>query len=291
MRVARFDDARAFAEGAEPYLMAHEAVHCLSLGLIGALANSVGDGMAPPYLALVEDGGRVAAVALRTPPFNLVLSLPAPGIAEDDVARLVAADVRQAQPDTDGVISSSTMARAFVPAWQALTGQQSQLATREGIYELTDVRPPKGVPGTYRLATPDDRPLLMEWMAAFYAEALPGARESDPGEWVDRALASPSRTVALWENGGAPVSFAAAGNPTPHGIRVGPVYTPPERRGRGYASALVAELSQRQLASGRRFCFLYTDLANPTSNHIYQTIGYRQVGDAEVYRFGQEALP
>jgi uncharacterized protein len=286
MRVRRFDDARAFAERAEPYLMAHEAVHCLPLGLIGALAHGLDPDAPPPYLALVEDAGRVVSVALRTPPFNLVLSLPAPGAPEDDVARVLAEDARQSQPDLSGVISSSGMARAFAEAWHALSAQPYRLDISEGIYELTEVRPPSGVPGTFRLAARDDRPLLIDWFAAFSAEAMPDAPDSDASEWVDRVLASPSRTVALWEEGGVPVALACAGNPTPHGIRVGPVYTPPERRGHGYASACVAELSQRQLASGRRFCFLYTNLANLTANHIYQTIGYRRVGDAELYRFG-----
>jgi predicted GNAT family acetyltransferase len=85
------------------------------------------------------------------------------------------------------------------------------------------------------------------------------------------------RGVLLWEHDGEIVSFAGWGGPTPNGARVGPVYTPPELRGRGYATAATAELSRRLLASGRRFCFLYTDLANPTSNAIYERIGYRRV--------------
>jgi predicted GNAT family acetyltransferase len=73
--------------------------------------------------------------------------------------------------------------------------------------------------------------------------------------------------------------------PTPHGIRIGPVYTPPELRGRGYASALVAQMSQALLDAGRSFCFLFTNLANPTANHIYEEIGYQTVVDVDVYRF------
>jgi len=72
---------------------------------------------------------------------------------------------------------------------------------------------------------------------------------------------------------------------TPEGSRVGPVYTPSPLRGRGYASALVAAASQAQLGAGRRFCFLFTDLANPTSNEIYQAIGYEPVCDVDEYRF------
>ena len=84
--------------------------------------------------------------------------------------------------------------------------------------------------------------------------------------------------VVLWEDERT-VSLAAFGNPTPNGIRIGPVYTPPEHRRHGYASALVAELSARLLAE-RRFCFLFTDLANPTANRIYEQIGYRRVCEA-----------
>ena len=106
-----------------------------------------------------------------------------------------------------------------------------------------------------------------------------GAEE--PGEdtlsrTVDHRLSQPDWGMLLWEDDG-PVSLAGYGGETPHGIRVGPVYTPPEHRGRGYATALVAALSAARLAEGRRFCFLHTDLANPTSNAIYERIGYERV--------------
>ena len=93
------------------------------------------------------------------------------------------------------------------------------------------------------------------------------------------------RVAYLWEDAGEVVAFAGVGGQTPRGIRIGPVYTPPDRRGRGYASNLVAAVTQLQLDSGRRFCFLFTNLANPTSNHIYQAIGYAPVVDVDLYRF------
>jgi predicted GNAT family acetyltransferase len=101
----------------------------------------------------------------------------------------------------------------------------------------------------------------------------------------EHRLASPTAGFLVWEDGGEPVSLAGWGGATPNGIRVGPVYTPPELRGRGYATALTAELSRRLLdgrlfEGGRRFCFLYTDLANPTSNAIYERIGYRRVAES-----------
>src|SRR5438093_1092376 len=90
--------------------------------------------------------------------------------------------------------------------------------------------------------------------------------------------------LRLWEDG-VVVSMAGASGPTPNGIRVGAVYTPPDKRRRGYASALVAALSQEQLDTGKKFCFLYTDLANPTSNKIYQDVGYEPVCDIDEYIF------
>ena len=89
----------------------------------------------------------------------------------------------------------------------------------------------------------------------------------------------------LWEDGGEAVSVSGWGGPTPNGIRIGPVYTPPALRGRGYATALVAELSQALLDEGRSFCFLFTDLANPTSNAIYERIGYVRVCESAMVAF------
>ena len=88
----------------------------------------------------------------------------------------------------------------------------------------------------------------------------------------------------IWEDGG-PVSMLQATGATPHGIRIGAVYTPPELRRRGYASALTAAASQAELDRGRRWCFLFTNLANPTSNRIYQAIGYRPIRDLRICRF------
>ena len=112
------------------------------------------------------------------------------------------------------------------------------------------------------------------------------APQQDYDAMADRWIRRLGRTAYLWVDEGRPVSLAGAGGLTPNGIRVGPVYTPPELRGRGYASNLVAGVSQAQLDAGRRFVFLFTDLANPTANHIYQEIGYEPVTDIDEYAFG-----
>jgi hypothetical protein len=136
-----------------------------------------------------------------------------------------------------------------------------------------------------RLATKEDRQLALDWSHAFERESLPadaprGRIEAN----VDRRLASTTSVIALWEDE-KPVSLAGFGGRTPHGVRIGPVYTPPGLRRRGYASALVAHLSQYLLDGESDFCFLYTDLANPTSNRIYQNVGYEFVAESADYAF------
>jgi predicted GNAT family acetyltransferase len=279
MHLERYTDAASFYQRAEPFLLAHEAEHNLQLGICTTLLRQPEVYPLPPYLGVVEEDGEIITVALRTPPHNLILSLIPRTDRAPEALALLARDVAQDHPDLPGVLGPS--------AWsEALAHRQGM---RERIYALTAVRPPAGVPGQMRRATEADRALLERWLAAFAAEALRDDEPLDPREWVARALASPLRTVCLWDDGQA-VSLACAGNPTPNGIRIGPVYTPPELRGRGYASACVAALSQQMLDSGRRFCFLFTDLANPTSNHIYQTIGYEPVSDVALYRFERGAI-
>jgi uncharacterized protein len=104
---------------------------------------------------------------------------------------------------------------------------------------------------------------------------------------ADRWIAGQYRRIYLWEDDDEVVSLVGAGGATPHGIRIGPVYTPPERRGRGYGSSLTAAAASDQLDRGRRFVFLFTDLANPTSNKIYRAIGYEPVCDVDMWRFGR----
>ena len=122
---------------------------------------------------------------------------------------------------------------------------------KQGLYEATEVVAPEPVAGRMRRCGEDDRPTAVAWMAAFYAEALPGASEADADAFVTRRLSQPDEGLVLWERE-QPVSLAGFTGPTPSGIRIGPVYTPPELRGRGYASALTAALTQELLADGRR---------------------------------------
>jgi predicted GNAT family acetyltransferase len=158
----------------------------------------------------------------------------------------------------------------------------------QGIYSLTEVRGVPAAAGTSRTATTDDLELVAGWIHAFEDEVVPDAMRGDPEQRrrrLESVLGSDEEGIWLWEAAGQVASLSGFGSPTPNGVRIGPVYTPPGFRGRGYATTLVAGLSRHQLASGRRFCFLHTDLANPTSNAIYVRIGYRRVCDSVVLAF------
>jgi predicted GNAT family acetyltransferase len=144
--------------------------------------------------------------------------------------------------------------------------------------------------GSMRHAGGADRGLLERWMREFSDETVPHERHDDEAlrRMIEQRLGEELGGFFIWSDGGEPVSFAGAGSRTPNGVRIGPVYTPPALRGRGYATSLVAELSQLLLDRGRRFCFLYTNLANlanPTANAIYERIGYVRVCTSRQVRF------
>jgi predicted GNAT family acetyltransferase len=282
VRVERLPDARAFLDAAGPFLERREAEHNLLFGIAANLIRDQERPMtAPPLFAVVRRDGDVVAAALMTPPFNVVLSWT------DDPQAIPAlsGELTRARIAVPGITASPDIARAFADAWTEPHGQIAHRTMAERIYRLERVTPPTGVPGTLRIADGADRELLQSWSRAFLLEALGRADEQEARNVVDGALRTGTRTFYLWEHDGRPVSMAGVTGPTPHGIRVGPVYTPPADRGHGFASAVTAAASQAQLDQGRRFVFLFTDLQNPTSNKIYQAIGYEPVIDIDQWSF------
>ncbi len=282
MQVRRFDDPGAFREAATPYLLRDEARHNLLLGISTTLIQRP-DLYEAFDLWVVADGEDVTAVALRTHPLNLVLSQPSSDAALDVlVDRLL-----QEQQALPGVIAALPELEAFVGAWTSANDLDATRVFRHGVYELRDVLPVPAAPGRPRPVTPEDRDLVIPWMVAFAEEVLP---EDDEAErqirFVESRLeATDDAGMWLWEDGGRPVSVSGYGGATPNGMRIGPVYTPPELRGHGYATTLVAEQSRWLLGAGRTFCFLYTDLDNSTSNALYRRIGYRMVVESGEVRF------
>jgi GNAT superfamily N-acetyltransferase len=281
MNTWRLSDPSEFLAAASPLLLRDEARNNLILGLAGTLRDR--PGYYPDFrLWLVEDGSGTIAAALQTPPYNLVLAEPTDDGAAAELADAIAAD----GIELPGVVGAPPEVDRFAAAWETRRGCARRLRRAQRIYRLSATRPPQGVVGRPRVATAGDEPLLIAWIRAFAQEALADTPSPATGteRMVEARLADPHSGFLLWEDDG-PVSLAGWGAPTPSGIRIGPVYTPPERRSRGYGSAVTAAVSSDQLAAGRSFCFLYTDLANPTSNKIYMDIGYEPVCDAVVYAF------
>ena len=278
LELQRFGEVGDFLDVAGAFLVEREAEHNLILGISSNLRDSPEAFSGDAYLAAVRSGRRVVAAALQTPPYQLVLS------EVDDPAAIGLLVEDLLDRDLPAVLGPVEHVRAFVDQWTARGGPASYLHMSERIFRLTEVRPPARVPGRWRVAELSDRDLVLDWTDAFLREALDEADLVEVATLTDRWLARRGRTLYLWEDEKA-VSMAGVGSRTPNGVRIGPVYTPPDARRRGYASALVSAVSQAELDAGRRLCFLFTDRANATSNHIYQAIGYEPVRDVESYRF------
>ena len=281
MQLDRYDRSEQFLAAAGGFLQAREAEHNLILGIAGSLAQDAGAYDGPPLLVTVTRHRHVVAAAIRTPPHNLIMS------ETDHPAAVAALADGIAGDDLPGLVGPPTVVRSFAERWATWHGRSWSVAREERIYRLTEVVPPRPGSGSPRLADAPDRDIVGRWLTDFGIEALDEHAETG---LIERALQvwlrGNGRRFWLWEVDGRPVSMVGTSGRTPNGVRIGPVYTPPIERGRGFASRLAAWVSQAMLDEGRRYCFLYTDLGNPTANHIYQSIGYRPVTDALMVSFG-----
>jgi uncharacterized protein len=281
VRLLRLDSADEFAERAGPFLAEHEAEHNLQLGLLGRLTVEPRLYGFDPTFLVVEEGGQVAGCLLRTPPHGVILSRCTSLSAVESVAE----EVLDMHPGLPGAVGPVDVTERFAAAWSQATGDGASIAISQRIHAAAAVREIPRAPGSMREAREEDVPTIVAWLVAFAEEALHEAPHVEDAEATYRRRAEdPHGAWVVWDDGG-PVALAAHGSPTPTGSRVGPVYTPPELRGRGYATSLVAELTAERLAAGLSFCFLFTDLANPTSNAIYARIGYEPVADWDQWRF------
>ncbi|MFD5922093.1 GNAT family N-acetyltransferase [Kitasatospora sp. NPDC058201] len=239
-----------------------------------------------------EPGGPVGGAFLRTPPFALRLGEMPVSAAGELAAELAAARtgagaavgaaVGAGSADVVEVAGSDAAVAAFSAAWQAATGATGSVRTRERLYRLGEpTEPPRPPAGGARFADPSDRQLVIEWLGRFVVEARLVA--SGVATLADDRIAA--RQLHLWEDGGRPVALAGHSAVIAGMSRIGPVYTPGDHRGRGYGSGVTAAASAHALGLGATEVLLYTDLANPTSNSIYQQIGYRPVEDCTVLEF------
>ena len=225
---------------------------------------------------VATDGNAVVGVAFQSP-----LNLPAIVTPmESNVVRSVVDAISDAKVKLPGVGGDATTAAHFAGQWAER--QKSAVVPFMGqrIYEVEEVEEPAGVKGDLRKAVPSDQERLIDWVRHFWADTN-AVQESNAESLVDRRVSAGQ--VWLWDSAG-PVSMAGLTPPVEGVVRVQLVYTPPEHRGKGYASACVASLSKQVRDEGHR-CILYTDLGNPISNSVYRRIGYSVVAEGIQYRF------
>jgi RimJ/RimL family protein N-acetyltransferase len=273
-------DPEAFAARAEGFLAGRVERNVLATVLAATRAGRF-TGAGRLFAVGLDGGGAVRAAALRVPPWPLLTSRLDEAAADALTGQWLARD-----PALPGVVAEAETSRAIAASFTRRTGRPADCRMREAMHLLTDLRdPPRPTAGHLRLATTAERCLLIGWEQAFAREAgVTG--EEQAARTVDGRLARGAQLV--WDDGG-PVATLAMTPPIARTVRIGPVYTPPERRRRGYATSAVAAASRRALADCADRCALFTDLANPTSNRIYAAIGYRRVGDWEEHAFAPEA--
>ena len=270
MRAREVDDPIEFQQLAGDFARKHEP---LSFLFIGLMVN------ADQYDSfrgwVVEEGGEVLAAGLQTNDYNLVLSE-----SEDpEAVRYLARNV--------GPLPGVVGPRPAVDHFVAGRLEEALVVMDQGVFRLTEVADVGAVPGRSRLATEEDIALIVDWVMAFQAEALGEVDAEGIDRLVRKRVTADNRDSGfmVFQVGEDVVSISGHSGPTGTGIKIAPVYTPREKRGRGYATRLVADQSQWLLDQGYGSCFLYTDLSNPTSNSIYQKVGYKQVGVSAQYEF------
>jgi len=254
-------NAAEFLERAEPLLLADEARHNLLLGIAGTVRDQP-EVYADAHFWFVD-----GAAAMQTPPYNVIVAKP-----RDRTA--LAALVEQIDVDLPGVTAAVPEVDDFVELW----GRPAEFVRSDNVWALHELHEPQRAGGAPREATHDDLDLLLDWWS------FVGAPDELVRQQVVQRLDAADGGITLWEVDGEPVSLCGYGSPTPNGIRIGLVYTPPEHRGHGYAAAVTADVSRRQLALGR-FCFLYTDATNATAERIYARLGYARVCESRQFAF------
>jgi RimJ/RimL family protein N-acetyltransferase len=272
------DEVDRYAERAWDLLSARAAENTLALTSIENLRRSRPSSEKPPLFGWYDEGGRVSGAVSRTPPYGVILS-----VVPDEALAGLALGLRARGADVPGVTGVVATVHRFVEIWTAGTALTAETTMSTRLYALHTLQPPAPPPaGRPRAARRDDFELSCRWFAAFAREAgVPWVDiERFVGEAIEQGL------LWLWEDATGTVVSVAHRHRSAAGVaRVGPVYTPAEHRRQGYGAAVTAACTADALHRDADQVVLFTDLANPTSNSIYQQIGYRPVGDHRTVRF------
>jgi len=270
MQLTVYQEAASFLAAAAALLRSAEAENSIIATPAMRMIEAPRDDDAHCYFATVSEAGFAVAAALHNADGGLLLT----GGPEAAMA-LFAADLAGRKQPLRHLVGPLRACEAFARAWRQRTGGRRRLRYRLRHFELTDAPAGHASSGCMRAPLTSEHELIVEWQNAFIVEVgLP----DDAARMRRRALQRLERGLfRVWDDGGV-VSYGGYGEGGDT-ARIAPVYTPPRLRGRGYASALVSSLSRELFERGKRAIFLTTDVANPTSNSIYQKIGFRPIAD------------
>jgi predicted GNAT family acetyltransferase len=277
------EDVHDFLAATGDFLRSDPVAHNLVLSIADQRRT---DGVAGRWAWAVGPGGDVVGALMQSPTTFAATVTPMPAAA----ARALADRLADTRADLPGLTGEAAVAAAFAGAWATRRGAPVRPTAGQRLYRLGELRAPTGVGGALRPAREADVATLVAWDHAFEDETgLTRPSGIDRTEIIARRVAAGSWWV--WDAGGAPTSGAFSSPPLAGAARIGAVYTPPDQRGRGRASALVAGISTHLRAHGTPDCLLYTQLDNPRSNRIYQRLGYEPTAEILAYTFDPTPTP
>ena len=278
MKVWTYTDPRLFLKNTQTELESNEAANSLMLGICGQLVRHPEWFQASPCLKTVEDENGLMLAVVMTPPHKLVVCAQQGDL--DAIARILVDDLVREGWRPAGVMGPSEVARGVAARWAEVTGNGFDLERRQIVYELREAPDLVSEPGKLRLATQQDADLVVRWWHGFHSEIF-GQAEREESRRAARARIGDG-DIYLFEVQ-RPVSIAMKTRPTRNGVSISLVYTPPELRGQGYATACVSTLSRTLLGAGWEYCALFADQSNAAATRVYQKIGYRPKCDYDEY--------
>jgi len=270
------------------YLIENEAKNILLFSILNSLKENAHQyGTEDPFLALIQENNNVSLVALRTPPFNLVVSYTENLTMIESLVR----EIGERDIKLPGVLGFKEGADHFARLWCKEKKLDRNLVMDERVYRLSSINEKTLGNNKFSFATEEYEELIIEWGKNFLKEALKDEENPEIIEnYIERISndISNKRIYLLFNERNEPVSMARKAGKTPNGNLINFVYTPSDLRRKGYATECVAKLSNKLLKEhGNEYCFLFTDLANPTSNSIYMKIGYKPIIDFHQYEFSK----
>ncbi|MED1609910.1 MULTISPECIES: GNAT family N-acetyltransferase [Bacillus cereus group] len=264
-----YEEIVNFKEEVTPFLEKNELENNLILGVLQMVHQ-------PIFMGIAKQGEEIAVVFLQTEEKKQII-VATSEMAEEDIVEL-AKKLAEVYPNVPGLIGNKKIVQRLAEEIAVLENKKTTVAMEQGIYELKQVKKKWNGDGVFREVNSDELTLIKQWIYQFCEDVnLPTTKEE--AKQTAHTLITNHRLFGL-EVDGKLVSVAAKTRPTKNNITVNFVYTPKEERKKGYASNCVAALSQRMLDEGYKTTTLYTDLANPTSNKIYQEIGYEQIAES-----------